>query len=221
METLNLKDLPEEQKLLLAGLLSQLTDGAAKPKEKKVRKRKAETIKYLTEDEWDRLLKVITHPMHRAMFIVAYHRGLRASETAKLQLADVRLKDERIQITRCKGSASGEFHLCSSESRSIKSWLKVRGTLPGPLFLTRCNTGISQQMQDKLMKRYGALAGIPRDKCHIHTLKHTCATHLLARGESLEDVKDHLGHRSIKSTEGYATFTSPRWQVRDKRLREW
>jgi hypothetical protein len=44
MESLNLNDLSEEQKLLLAGLLSQLTDAGAKPGEKNVRKRKAETI---------------------------------------------------------------------------------------------------------------------------------------------------------------------------------
>jgi integrase len=220
MSALNLNDLSAHQKLMLTGLLSQLTDaGPVAPKEKKTRK--PETVKYWTEEEWERFLKLITNPMHRAAFIVAYHRGLRASETAKLQLSDYRMKDERLQVNRCKGSASGEFHLCASESRALKIWIKVRGMDPGPLFRTRVGTGISQQMQDKLVKKFGPLAGIARDKCHVHCLKHNCGTHLLARGESLEDVQDHLGHRNIKSTQEYAKFTSPRRQARDKRLRDW
>jgi integrase/recombinase XerD len=136
-------------------------------------------------------------------------------------LSDLRLKDDRIQISRLKGSVSGEYHLGSAESRALKIWLKVRGTEPGPLFRTRTGTGISQQMQDRLVKKFGKLAGIAPEKCHVHCLKHNCATHLLARGESLEDVQDHLGHRSIKSTEIYAKFTTPRRQARDKRLRDW
>lgn len=203
MQALNLKELAEQEKAL------------------RPRRRRAETVKYWTAEQLERFFKVVINPMHRAMFLVAFHRGLRATETRNLQLADVRLKDERIQINRLKGSASGEFHLCASEIRAIRAWLRVRGTEAGPLFRTRNGTGMSQQMQDRLMKRYGALAGIPRELCHTHTLKHTCGTQLLERGESLEDVQDHLGHRSIASTQEYARFTSPRRQARDKRLRDW
>jgi integrase len=219
---MNLNALSDQDQRTLTGLLAQMAaspDGSTPRKAKKARK--PETIRYWTEEEWDRFIKLVTNPMHRAMFIVAYHRGLRASETQKLQLSDVRLKDDRIQINRCKGSASGEFHMGAIESRALRIWLKLRGMDPGPLFRTRVGTGISQQMQDRLVKRYGELAGISRDKCHVHCLKHNCATHLLARGESLEDVQDHLGHRSIQSTERYAKFTSPRRQARDKSLRDW
>jgi len=220
MSALNLNDLSEAQKQSLGEFLGKLTGSSGGP-EKKKRARKAETVKYWTEEEWQRFIKLIKHPMHRAAFIVAYHRGLRASETAGLMLSDWRPKDERLQINRLKGSASGEYHVTSTESRAIKSWVKVRGCDPGPLFRTRNGTGISQQMQDKLVKHFGALAGIAPEKCHVHALKHSCATHLLARGESLEDVQDHVGHRSIQSTQGYAKFTSPRRQARDKRLRDW
>jgi len=232
MSQLNLNDLSEQERSTLSGLLARL-GGSSSPGEPpnaageapsdrpKKKRHGSDTVDYLTTDEWDRLLKVITSPRDRALFIVAYHRGLRASETGGLQLADVRLKDERIQINRLKGSSSGEYHLCASEIRALKIWLKVRGYEPGPLFITRCGTGISQQRQDILMKRYGALAMIPVEKRHMHTLKHTCATHLFDRGESIEDVQDHLGHRNIQNTLIYAKFTSKRRQERDKRLRDW
>src|SRR5580704_9719438 len=116
MSALNLNDLSGPQKELLPGLLTQLTDVDGQGAPKKVKKRKPETVKYWTEEEWTAFMKLVTHPMHRAAFIVAYHRGLRASETQKLQLSDLRMKDERLQVNRCKGSASGELHLCASES---------------------------------------------------------------------------------------------------------
>ncbi len=222
---MNLNELSAEQKALLAGVLEQISapNPSDKPASapKRPRRRKAETVKYWTPDEWARFLKVIKSPRDRAMFTVAYKRGLRASETAKLQMSDIRLKDERIQVNRCKGSASGEFHMTADEVRALRAYFKVRGYDPGPVFLSREGKGVSQQMQDVLVKRYGALAMIPVEKRHVHCLKHTCATHLLDRGESLEDVQDHLGHRNPQNTQIYAKFTSPRRQARDRRLRDW
>ena len=74
-----------------------MTDPAAPAKARKPRK--PETVRYWTEDEWARFLKLIVHPMHRAAFVVAYHRGLRATETRKLMLSDVRLKDDRVPVS--------------------------------------------------------------------------------------------------------------------------
>lgn len=37
-----------------------------------------------------------------------------------------------------------------------------------------------------------------------HSLRHACATHLLAQGLSLKEVGDHLGHRSPSATRTYA-----------------
>jgi integrase len=185
------------------------------------RRRRQVEIKYLTLEEIERLFRVIKAPRDTAIFRLAYHRGLRASEIGRLQLSDLRLKDDRIQINRLKGSASGEYHLCASEVRALRAWLKVRGDEPGPLFPSRKGRGISQQMLDVLMKRYGAAAGIPAEKRHMHALKHSCGTHLLERGESIEDVQDHLGHRNIQNTLVYAKLTNARRQQRDRRLRDW
>ena len=37
-----------------------------------------------------------------------------------------------------------------------------------------------------------------------HTLRHACATHLLAQGLSLKEIGDHLGHQSPEATRIYA-----------------
>jgi site-specific recombinase XerD len=89
------------------------------------------------------------------------------------------------------------------------------------LFPSRNRARISRQRLDELMKKYCAAAGIPPEKAHMHALKHSCGTHLMDRGESIEDVQDHLGHRNVQSTLIYAKFTNRRRQERDERLRGW
>lgn len=217
---LDITQLGEADRAQLAALLQKLQPSAADPVEKRPRRKRSD-IKYLTEDEIERFFRAVDAPRDRALFRLAYHRGLRAREIGRLQLADWLQRDDRLTVRRLKGSAGGEYHLTKSEVTALRAWLRVRGAEPGPLFVSRVGKGISQQMLDLLMKRYGAAAGLPREKCHMHSLKHSCGTHLLNRGESIEDVKDHLGHRNIQNTLVYAQYTNKRRHERDRRLRDW
>lgn len=38
------------------------------------------------------------------------------------------------------------------------------------------------------------------ESLHFHSLRHTCAAFLIANGRHMEEVKDHLGHSSIRVT---------------------
>lgn len=219
---MNLQTLTPSDAQALIGLLSKVAGSGSPAPPRKARKRPAlAKEKHLTQDELVRFFAAIKSPRDTAIFRLAYHRGLRAGEIGRIQLEDLRLKDDRLEFERLKGSNGGLYHLCASELKALKAWLRVRGHEPGPLFPSRRGKGISQQMLDVLMKKYGALAGIPAEKRHCHVLKHSCATHLLERGESIEDVQDHLGHRNIANTQIYARFTNSRRQARDKRLRDW
>lgn len=220
--TLDISQLHTDEQSQLASLLAKLQPMPATAKKKKRSKRAApviEKIKYLSEEQILRLFKVIRSVRDTAMFRLAYHRGLRAAEIGMIEVGDVNLRDCRIRFARLKGSIGGEYHLTAVEERALKAWLRDRGMDDGPLFPSRQGTPISQQMLDVLMKRYCAAAGIPRELAHMHSLKHSCATHLLRRGEPRESVQDHMGHRSSKSTEVYAKFTGQ--EARDRRLRDW
>ena len=52
--------------------------------------------KYLTEEELTRLFAVIKSVRDRAIFRIAYHRGLRAGEVALLQMDDYRQSAGRL-----------------------------------------------------------------------------------------------------------------------------
>lgn len=209
----------EELQQQIRSLQSRLDDQQPVAKRKPC---KADTLKYWTEQQVSQFFSHIDDPRDLAMFRVIYHRGLRASEVGRIQLQDYQVSRDRLRFSRLKGSHGGEYHLTSHEVRALKAWLRVRGSEPGPLFTSRQGSkGIGRAMIDILVKRYGKAAGIPPELCHAHALKHSCATHLMNRGESIEDVQDHLGHSAIASTLCYARYTNVRREARDKRLRDW
>jgi integrase len=57
-------------------------------------------IHVLTHAELEQLFTVITGLRHRAMFLVAYRHGLRASEVSLLQKRDVDLATTKITVRR-------------------------------------------------------------------------------------------------------------------------
>lgn len=215
--TVDLTRLDAEQK---RQLLEALQKDAVPTKRKR---RRADTVKYLSEEQLDRFFGVITDPRDVAMFRIIYHRGLRASEVGLLQLDDWNRDRDRLRFVRLKGSNGGEYHLTSREVRALRAWLKIRGVEPGPLFPSRQShgRGISIGMIEVLMKRYGQQAGLPPELCHPHTLKHSCGTHLMNRGLAIEEIQDHMGHVNVQSTLLYARFSPKRREIADQRLREW
>lgn len=181
-------------------------------------------IKYLTDEELARLFAVIHSPRDRAIFRLAYHRGLRASEVGLLQMSDYQPVRGRIYIYRVKcgqTDTSGEYLLTDAEVKALRSWLKERSDEPGAIFISRRRSPISQQMLDVLMKGYCAKARIPRDKAHFHSLRHSCATGMLDRGEDIAVVQDHLGHANIANTAIYAKITNKKREEVAKRLKGW
>jgi type 1 fimbriae regulatory protein FimB len=172
------------------------------------RARRSETIKFLTLDETRRLFKAITDKRDKAIFLLAYRHGLRASEIGLLRVNDLDLKRLRIMLHRLKGSLSGEHPLQADEARALKAWLKS-GDMDSPiLFPSRRGLPISRQMLDVLMKGYGDEAAIPKDKRHFHVLKHSIATHLLDAGAELRFLQDWLGHSNIQNTVIYTALVS-------------
>jgi len=184
-------------------------------------RRKRTLPKYLTSEEIEALFSVIEDVRDRAIFRVAYHRGLRASEIGLLQLADYRPRVGRLYIRRLKGSNSGEFPLTDVENRSIHEWLTERGTAPGPLFPSRNRNPISRDRLDELMKQYCRLADIAAEKAHVHSLKHSCGTHLSEMGKDVAVIRDWLGHRNVQNTMIYLEVTNKARDAAAKSLRRW
>ena len=106
-------------------------------------------------------------------------------------MTDYRPTESRLYIHRLKGSRSAEFLLTAVEQSALRAWLRVRGSAPGPLFLSR-NVGRSR-------------AG---DWTSSSSITVRLPTHVLAILGNLAAVQDHLGHADIRSTQIYAQFTN-------------
>ena len=87
-------------------------------------------ITFLTQDEVRRLFAAISGKRDRALFQLAYHHGLRASEVSLLQRDDVHVKQGRIYIPRVKGSIAKTYPLQPKTSGSS-------GPICVPVMMTR------------------------------------------------------------------------------------
>lgn len=170
---------------------------------------RTDTIKFLTDDETGRLFQQIgTNRRDRAMFLIAYRHGLRASEIGLLRLEDIDLKTLRLMVHRLKGSHSGAHPLQPDEAKAIKAYLRERKIDSPILFTSNRNDPIARRTLDWLMKKYGEAADLPPSKRHFHCLKHSIATHLLEAGADLRFVQDWLGHSNIQNTVVYTYLTT-------------
>ena len=87
-----------------------------------MRRSPTETIRFLTLDETARLFRAIcAHRRDRALFLVAYRHGLRASEVGLLRTEDLDLRPLRLMVHRLKGSHSGAHPLQPDEANAIRT----------------------------------------------------------------------------------------------------
>ena len=66
---------------------------------------------------------------------------------------------------------------------------------------------MSKQSVQRAIKLAVTDAGISK-KAHLHTLRHSYATHLLEHGVSLKLIQEYLGHANIQTTLIYVHLTS-------------
>jgi type 1 fimbriae regulatory protein FimB len=183
-----------------------------------MRQTKSETIKFLTQDETARLFAVIKNRRDRAIFLIAYRHGLRASEIGRLLVTDIDFRKLRVMLHRLKGSHSGEHPLQPDEAKTLKAHLRSRKADIPVLFASNRNDPISRSMLHRLMRRYAQMANLPRDKQHFHVLKHSIATHLLDAGADVRFVQDWLGHANIQNTVIYTYLTSASREEKARKL---
>jgi len=175
-------------------------------------------IKYLSKDEVERFFEAIKNPRDQAVFALIYYYGLRVSEATLITLDDIDWCKEKIYIRRVKNGISGEKPLSPRIKEILTDYLAIRQPTGKALFTGR-QGNLSCARIAQLFKEYAKEAGFP--SCYsVHSLRHSIATHLLASGEGIEFVKDHLGHVNIQSTMIYAQLTDKKREEVFKRMEE-
>jgi integrase/recombinase XerC len=144
----------------------------------------------------------------RAVLEMLYGSGLRVSELAGLDLADLDLRGGTVRV-RGKGNKERIAPLGRAAAQSVEAYLAARsalvrrGTLhPTAVFVSTRGGRLGVRQIQLLVHRYGAL-GAGRSDLHPHALRHTCATHMLEGGADLRAIQEMLGHASLATTQRY------------------
>jgi integrase/recombinase XerD len=163
--------------------------------------------------EGDKPLPIRDH----AIFEVGYGCGLRVSEICSLRTADL---DFGMKLLRVKGKGSKErvVPFLGAAAGSVRKYLDVvRPNLHAKsapknqrdenrVFLSFSGRPLNRQDVWRIVRKRGRGAGITPSRLYPHILRHSFATHLLARGMDMRTLQEMLGHSSIITTQVYAHF---------------
>lgn len=176
----------------------------------------------LGEDEVERLLGSFgggsaLDRRNRALVELLYATGARVAEACALDIEDV---DFDLNLVRLLGKGDKErivpFGGSAEESLrdyvhgGARSSLQRRdGSSPNAVFLGARGSRLGRQSVFAVIRDGGRRAGLVED-LSPHTLRHSCATHLLDHGADLRVVQEILGHASISTTQIYTRVSRER-----------
>ena len=167
---------------------------------------------FLNQAEAAKLVEAVDpdSPVHwrdRAVLELLYATGMRVSELTGLSLGDMDAEHGSALVF----GKGGKERLVPVGKVALEVLARYLGSVrprldrrvgKGALFLNHRGTRLSRMSVWTIVKRAAARAGIER-RVSPHTLRHSCATHLLEGGADLAAVQEMLGHADISTTQIY------------------
>ena len=164
--------------------------------------------KYLSEEEVDALLAAATRdPVLHAGLEVLYATGLRISELLSLPRAAL-VRGGTVLTVRGKGGRERIVPLSEPARAAALAVPEGRWLIPG----RDPRRAMTRQGFALALKQCSLEAGLDPSRVSPHVLRHSFASHMLARGADLRSLQMLLGHADIATTEIYTHVLSERLQ---------
>ena len=172
-----------------------------------------ETIKYLSEEELNRLTGSFQAWFDQArgktrhirgrywlVFLMARYTGARISEVLKIDdTTDIDFRGSRIQLWTLKRKKPFKRTVAvppivtTEVATYLAEWPNMRGVA----------FGLARQNFFTKLKTIGSQTGISKDKLHPHVLRHSRAMEMVSANVPLNVIQQVLGHSSILNTAVY------------------
>ena len=147
----------------------------------------------------------------RLIIEILYDTGIRRGELTGLKLIDIDLGAGYLHVTG-KGGKDRVVPVSGRVCQLMHNYLLfirptfIQGRDPGHLILNQyghpmAGNGIYTEVRQAVEQ-----AGIKK-KITTHSLRHTCATHMLRNGAPIRHIQEMLGHESLESTQIYTRVT--------------
>jgi len=149
----------------------------------------------------------------RAALELLYASGLRASELCGLRLGDLDLLEGIVRV-RGKGGKVRLVPVGRHALAALQRYLSrgrpalARGGERSQLFLNGRGGPLTRHGLHLIVARHARRAGLVG--VTPHTLRHSCATHLLCGGADLRAVQELLGHSDPATTQLYTHLSAER-----------
>jgi site-specific recombinase XerD len=143
-----------------------------------------------------------------AMMELFYSSGLRLSELAALNVADVDTFSETVRVLG-KGRKERIVPVGQLALKAIQQYRMEAGVQSGPLFLSKLRKRMSVRSVWLMLKKHSSQTSIQLS-VSPHKLRHSFATHLLDNGADLRSVQTLLGHANLSTTQIYTHVTMER-----------
>jgi integrase/recombinase XerC len=146
-----------------------------------------------------------------AVLALLYGSGLRISEALALTREAVPAPGKGdVIVVRGKGNKARMVPVLRQVLQAIADYVALCPyDLPdqGPIFVGARGGALSPRIVQLTMARLRGALGLP-ETATPHALRHSFATHLLARGGDLRAIQELLGHASLSTTQIYTAVDS-------------
>lgn len=170
----------------------------------------------LTREEVALVLGTLHERRFKVCLRLIYHCGLRVGEAVSLNPRDIHGRENppRLHVKNAKGGKDRYVPIAVGMIQELRQWWRTHRN-PRWLFPAQ-QLGLPPGQTANGMRTtsvQGAFAaarlesGLHPD-AHVHTLRHSYATHMLEAGVNIRQLRDYLGHTSIETTLIYTHLTA-------------
>lgn len=159
----------------------------------------------LSKKEIKELLDKTENVKHRLLIELLYSTGLRLSECINLKHKDLELNENIGWVRMGKGTKDRIFIISDMFKKDLLDYMEKKGY--GEYIFTVNGRKMSPRGIQHAIKNSAKRAGIKKN-IHVHTLRHSFATHLLENGVDIRKIQHLLGHSSLQTTQIYTQISS-------------